>query len=93
MSEKPISPLRQRMIEDMSGSMFVVAWVEVGHGKPASEAHLITSAPLAKVVASTASVDTVRGIICFNAIHEALYVGPAESRPLHLDGVVNPRKD
>lgn len=66
--------------------MLTVAWSEMGHGKPLSEIHLITPASL--TIGSTV-VFTGAGYHQ-NAIIEAEYRAPPDSRPLPNDGVIYP---
>jgi hypothetical protein len=70
-------------------SMMAVAWFEFGHGKPMSEVHLITPVSLT-LSASTSIVASGAGYHFGNAIAEALYVAPPDSRPLSHDGITHP---
>jgi hypothetical protein len=78
--------------------MLFVAWSEFSQGKPLGEVHLITPAPIA-VAASTGSIGstvTLNGGITYlggttiNTIIDADYCPPANSRPLHQDGLTYP---
>jgi hypothetical protein len=69
--------------------MIGVAWAELAHGTPMSEVHLITPVPL--TVSVSTSIIASGGAYHFgNAIHDAVYVEPADSRPLPHDGITHP---
>jgi hypothetical protein len=77
--------------------MFFVAGVDLGHGKPLGEVHLITAAPVT-LGTSTGSVGggihglnfVLSGVGVPNAIIEADYIAPPDSRPVPRDGLTYP---